>query len=86
MDFRVGSALAALEDIGNQASDIHVFGGKYGIITKRTAPVWQFLLMDSSFEGQRCRKTSLTILAASARRAAFPRAGFSGRGCLSLLL
>ena len=28
-------------------------GGEYGIITKRTAPVWQFLLMDSSFEGQR---------------------------------
>jgi hypothetical protein len=53
MDFHVGSARAAMEDIGNQASDIHVYGGSYGIITKRTAPVWQFLLMDSSFEGQR---------------------------------
>ena len=53
MDFRVGSCRAAMEDIGNQASDIHVYGGTYGIITKRTAPVWQFLLMDSSFEGQR---------------------------------
>jgi sugar lactone lactonase YvrE len=53
MDFHVGSAKAAVEDIGNQASDIHVYGGAYGIITKRTAPVWQFLLMDSSFEGQR---------------------------------
>jgi Pectate lyase superfamily protein/SMP-30/Gluconolactonase/LRE-like region len=53
MDFKVGSARAALEDIGNQASDIHVHGGEYGIITKRTAPVWQFLLMDSSFDGQR---------------------------------
>jgi sugar lactone lactonase YvrE len=53
MDFRVGTARAAVEDIGNQASDIHVEGGEYGIITKRTAPVWQFLLMDSSFEGQR---------------------------------
>ncbi|HTY64627.1 MAG TPA: glycosyl hydrolase family 28-related protein [Acidobacteriota bacterium] len=52
MDFHIGSARAALEDIGNQAFDIHVYGGKYGIITKRTAPVWQFLLMDSSFEGQ----------------------------------
>jgi sugar lactone lactonase YvrE len=52
MDFHVGSARAAMEDIGNQANDIHVYGGKYGIITKRTAPVWQFLLMDSSFEGQ----------------------------------
>jgi sugar lactone lactonase YvrE len=53
MNFQVGSARAAVEDIGNQASDIHVQGGEYGIITKRTAPVWQFLLMDSSFEGQR---------------------------------
>jgi sugar lactone lactonase YvrE len=53
MDFHVGSCRAALEDIGNQASDIHVYGGTYGIITKRTAPVWQFVLMDSSFEGQK---------------------------------
>lgn len=53
MDFKVGTARAAVEDIGNQASDIHVHGGEYGIITKRTAPVWQFLLMDSSFDGQR---------------------------------
>src|SRR5688572_6218781 len=53
MNFRVGTARAAVEDIGNQASDIHIEGGEYGIITKRTAPVWQFLLMDSSFKGQR---------------------------------
>jgi len=53
MDFQVGSARAALEDIGNQASDIHIHGGEYGILTKRTAPAWQFLLMDSSFDGQR---------------------------------
>jgi sugar lactone lactonase YvrE len=53
MNFRIGTARAAIEDIGNQASDIHVQGGDYGIITKRTAPVWQFLLMDSSFDGQR---------------------------------
>ncbi len=52
MDFHVGSCRAAMEDIGNQASDIRVYGGRYGIITKRTSPVWQFLLMDSSFEGQ----------------------------------
>jgi sugar lactone lactonase YvrE len=52
MDFKIGSARAAIEDIGNQASDINVYGGKYGIITKRTSPVWQFLLMDSHFEGQ----------------------------------
>jgi len=53
MNFRIGTARAAVEDVGNQASDIHVEGGEYGIVTKRTAPVWQFLLMDSSFDGQR---------------------------------
>jgi hypothetical protein len=53
MDFQIGSARAALEDIGNQASDIHMHGGEYGILTKRTSPAWQFLLMDSSFDGQR---------------------------------
>ena len=52
MNFKVGSALAALEDIGNQASDLHITGGKYGIISTRTSPNWQFLLMDSVFENQ----------------------------------
>ena len=52
MNFSIGDARAAIEDIGNQISDIHVHGGDYGIITKRTAPVWPFLIMDSSFEGQ----------------------------------
>ncbi|HEY1263541.1 MAG TPA: glycosyl hydrolase family 28-related protein, partial [Terriglobales bacterium] len=52
MDFHLGSALAAAEDIGNQASDIHIYGGRYGIITRKTSPAWQFLLMDSSFDGQ----------------------------------
>ncbi|MEJ2108472.1 MAG: glycosyl hydrolase family 28-related protein, partial [Acidobacteriota bacterium] len=53
MDFHIGSARAAVEDIGNQISDVRIYDGRYGIITKRTAPVWPFLLMDSSFEGQR---------------------------------
>lgn len=52
MNFHVGDARAAIEDIGNQISDIKVYGGKYGIISKRTAPVWPFLLMDSGFERQ----------------------------------
>lgn len=49
----VGSGKAGLEAIGNQASDIHVTGGDYGIITGKTSPAWQFLLLDSSFDGQR---------------------------------
>lgn len=52
-NFHLGSARAAIEAVGNQASDIHVFGGQFGIITGKTSPAWQFLLMDSSFSGQR---------------------------------
>ena len=52
LNFKLGSALAALEDIGNQASDLRISGGKYGIISTRTSPNWQFLLMDSVFENQ----------------------------------
>ncbi|HEV2325664.1 MAG TPA: glycosyl hydrolase family 28-related protein [Terracidiphilus sp.] len=53
MRFEIGDGRAALEDIGNGASDLHIQGGDYGIITVRTAPTWQFLLTDSSFTGQR---------------------------------
>ncbi|HEY1808307.1 MAG TPA: glycosyl hydrolase family 28-related protein, partial [Acidobacteriaceae bacterium] len=51
-NFDLGGARAALEQVGNQAYDIHVHGGQYGIETGKTSPAWQFLLMDSSFEGQ----------------------------------
>lgn len=52
-DFHLGSARAAIEAVGNQASDIHVYDGQFGIITGKTSPAWQFLLMDSSFRGQK---------------------------------
>jgi hypothetical protein len=52
-NFQLGTARAAIEHVGNQAFDIHVEGGKYGIMTGKTSPAWQFLLMDSSFEGQK---------------------------------
>jgi hypothetical protein len=53
MNFKVGQGRAALEDVGNNASNLHIEGGDYGIISVRTSPAWQFLLMDSSLEGQR---------------------------------
>ena len=53
MNFRIGAGRAALEDVGNNASDLHITGGDFGIISVRTSPAWQFLLMDSSIEGQR---------------------------------
>jgi hypothetical protein len=53
MHFNVGDGRAALEDVGNNASDLQIVGGEYGIISVRTSPAWQFLLMDSSITGQR---------------------------------
>jgi hypothetical protein len=53
MDFHIGSGLAALTEIGNEAEDLHFFGGRYGILTDKPSPAWQFTLIDSVFEGQR---------------------------------
>lgn len=53
MDFHIGSGLAALTQVGNEAEDLHIFGGRYGILTDKTSPAWQFTLIDSIFEGQR---------------------------------
>lgn len=53
MDFRIGSGLAGVYQSGNEAEDLHFYGGRYGILTEKTSPAWQFTLIDSSFEGQR---------------------------------
>ena len=53
MDFQIGSGLAGLNDIGNEAEDLHFHGGRYGILTRKPSPAWQFTLIDSSFDGQR---------------------------------
>ena len=53
MDFHVGSGLAALTQVGNEAEDLHFYGGRYGILTEKPSPAWQFTLIDSTFEGQR---------------------------------
>jgi len=53
IDFHIGSGLAALYQVGNEAEDLHFFGGRYGILTENTSPAWQFTLLDSTFDGQR---------------------------------
>lgn len=53
MDFRLGSAFAGVYQAGNVMEDVHFHGGRYGIITEKTSPAWQFTLLDSSFDGQR---------------------------------
>lgn len=53
MDFHIGSGLAALTEIGNEAEDLRFYGGTYGILTGKPSAAWQFTLIDSVFEGQR---------------------------------
>ena len=53
IDFRLGSAFAGVYQAGNEAEDLHFHGGRYGIVTEKTSPAWQFTLLDSTFEGQR---------------------------------
>ena len=45
IDFHIGGGLAALTQIGNEAEDLHFYGGRYGILTEKTSPAWQFTLM-----------------------------------------
>ena len=52
MDFHLGSGLAGVYQVGNEAEDLHFYGGRYGILTEKTSPAWQFTLIDSVFEGQ----------------------------------
>ncbi|HWJ69548.1 MAG TPA: glycosyl hydrolase family 28-related protein [Sphingobium sp.] len=53
MDFRLGSAFAGIYMVGNEAEDLHFYGGRYGIVTEKPSPAWPFSLIDSTFEGQR---------------------------------
>ena len=53
MDFSIGSGLAGIYMAGNEAEDLHFHGGRYGILTEKTSPAWQFTLLDSTFHGQR---------------------------------
>lgn len=53
MDFHIGSGLAGLTEIGNEAEDLRFYGGRYGILTDKTSAAWQFTLIDSVFDGQR---------------------------------
>lgn len=53
MDFRLGGGLAGIHDAGNVGEDLHFHAGRYGILTRKPSPAWQYTLVDSSFEGQR---------------------------------
>ena len=53
MAFDIGSGLAGLHQVANEAEDLHFKGGRYGILAEKTSPAWGFVLLDSTFEGQR---------------------------------
>ncbi len=53
MNLRLGSGLAGLMQVGNEVDDLHVTGGRYGVITENTSPFWQFTAIDTTFDGQR---------------------------------
>ncbi|WP_429275606.1 glycosyl hydrolase family 28-related protein [Novosphingobium gossypii] len=53
MDFRLGTAFAGVYQAGNVIENVHFHGGRYGIVTEKTSPAWQFTLLDSTFDGQR---------------------------------
>ncbi len=53
IDFRLGSGFAGVYQAGNEADNLRFFGGRYGIVTEKTSPAWQFTLIDSEFSGQR---------------------------------
>ncbi len=52
-DFHIGSGFAGVYQAGNEFEDLKFFGGRYGIVTEKTSPAWQFTLIDSEFDGQR---------------------------------
>jgi hypothetical protein len=53
MDFKLGSGFAGIYQAGNVVHNLHFHGGRYGIVTEKTSPAWQFTVVDSSFEGQK---------------------------------
>jgi hypothetical protein len=53
IDFHLGSALAGIYQVGNLGQDLRFFGGRYGILSEKTSPAWQYTLLDSTFDGQR---------------------------------
>ena len=53
IDFAIGTGLAGLYQVANEAEDLHFHGGRYGILTEKPSPAWQFTLIDSTFDGQR---------------------------------
>ncbi len=49
--FNIGTAMAAINKVGNEIDNCTFIGGQYGIITTKPSPSWPFLMTDCYFEG-----------------------------------
>jgi sugar lactone lactonase YvrE len=72
VDIDIGNGKAGLFDVGNAMNDVRFFGGQYGIYTTKPSPGWQFMMIDTYFEGQReaaikTQEAGLTIVRLEAR-------------------
>ncbi|MDR3711886.1 MAG: glycosyl hydrolase family 28-related protein [Puia sp.] len=66
-DIFIGRGKAGMFDVGNEMEDVRFFGGDFGIYTTKPSPGWQFMMVDTWFEGQRVaaiqtREGGLTIV------------------------
>jgi hypothetical protein len=52
-DIDAGKGRAGMFDVGNEMEDVRFFNGDYGIYTTKPSPGWQFMMVDTYFEGQR---------------------------------
>ena len=67
VDINIGKGKAGMFDVGNEMEDVRFFGGDYGIYTTKPSPGWQFVMLDTYFEGQRkaallTREAGLTMV------------------------
>ncbi|MDN5287608.1 MAG: gluconolaconase [Mucilaginibacter sp.] len=53
VDIDAGKGKAGMFDVGNEMEDVRFFNGDYGILTTKPSPGWQFIMVDTYFEGQR---------------------------------
>ncbi len=53
IDFNIGNGRGAVEEMGNIIENCTFRGGEYGIKTSSSAPGWQCMVLDCTFEGQR---------------------------------
>jgi hypothetical protein len=53
MEVRIGSGFAGVYQAGNVMENVRFVGGRYGIVSEKTSPAWQFTLLDATFAGQR---------------------------------